>query len=255
MRLKGKTCIVTGGSKGIGAAIAELFSHEGANVVVIDIVERIAVDNPDAGSITFIKGDVSKIEDCEHAVRDTVEGFGVPQILVNNAGISFPGKLDDENSSELWHKTLDTNLHGLFYMTKSVLPYMKDSREPCSVINMSSIGANVINPVIHPSYSASKGAIISMTKYLSAAYAKYNIRFNVICPAGVKTPLWGSIPEETRKLYESLHPLGLGTPEDIAALALFLATEESKWVTGSVFTIDGGNLCAGGLAEEAKRIF
>ncbi len=252
MRLAGKTAIVTGGSNGIGAAIAKLFDQEGARVVVMDIAPPAATEG--LGKIQFIRGDVSKMNECERVVRETVERLGNLHILVNNAGTSFPGALHGPDSVELWHKTLDTNLHGLFYMIKAALPIMMNSGESCSIINMSSIGATVINPVIHPSYSASKGAIIALTKFLAPAYAKYKIRCNAICPGGVKTPLWYSMPQEIQNLYDGLHPLGAGEAEDVAYLALYLASEESKWVTGSVIVIDGGNLCAGGLAQMSKEV-
>lgn len=254
-RLEGKVAIVTGGSNGIGRAITQLFAQEGARVGVMDIVPLTEMIAPDfSGEVQFIEGDVSKLEDCERVVGEVVAQFGNLHILVNNAGISFAGSLHGEDSVTHWHKTLDTNLNGLFYATKAALPVMMASDEPCSIVNMSSIGAKVVNPVVHPSYSASKGAIIALTRFMAPVYAKYGIRCNAICPGGIKTPLWYSLPEEVQQQYDDLHPLGAGTPEDVAYLALYLASEESKWMTGSIIDIDGGNLCAGGLAQAAKQV-
>jgi NAD(P)-dependent dehydrogenase (short-subunit alcohol dehydrogenase family) len=251
MRLESKVAIVTGGSNGLGAAIVQQFAHEGAYTVNMDIV---APNESLPPGTRFIQGDVSKPEDCERVVQQTVTWFGCLHVLVNNAGISFPGTLHGKDSITLWHKMLDTNLNGLFYMTRAALPVMMAEKKLCAIINMSSIGARVINPVIHPAYSASKGAIIALTHVMAPAYAKYGIRCNAICPGGVKTPLWYTLPEEVQKEYDDLHPLGAGTPEDVAHLAVFLASDESKWMTGSIVDIDGGNLCAGGLAQAAKEI-
>jgi len=250
MRLGGKVAIVTGAAQGIGASITEKFIEEGAAVMMMDIKPKLKISISD--TVSIIKGDVSKPEDCERVVKDTLKKFGKVHILINNAAVSFPGAIHSENSIEIWHKTLNTNLNGVFYMTKSVLKTMMKSNESSSIINLSSIGSQVVNPVIHPSYAASKGGIISLTKVMAPIYSKYNIRINAICPGGVKTPLWFSAPKDVLKRYEELHPLGSGEPEDIAWLCVYLASNESKWITGSIITADGGNLCAGGLAQEAK---
>jgi NAD(P)-dependent dehydrogenase (short-subunit alcohol dehydrogenase family) len=253
-RLSGKVAIVTGGSNGIGLAIVRLFAREGARVVVTDRVPLL--ERPEgvgAGEVHLVAGDVSRAADCERVVEEAASRFGGLHVLVNNAAVSFPGTLHGADSTELWHRTLDTNLHGVFYMTKAALTAMMASAAPCSIINMSSIAAKVVNPAVHPAYAASKGALLAFTRFLAPVYAKHRIRCNAICPGAVTTPLWLSLPEGVRRQYADLHPLGPGEPDDVAHLALYLASDESKWVTGSVIDIDGGNLCAGGLAQAARE--
>lgn len=255
VRLAEKVAVITGAARGIGAAVTRMFAQEGARVMGMDISSPENLADFPEGTIGYLNGDVSQPNDCQTVIQATVKKFGAVHILVNNAAISFPGALHQENSDEFWHRTLETNLHGVYYMTKAVLPVMMQEPEMCSIINISSIGAMVVNPVIHPSYAASKGAINALTRVMAPVYAKYGIRFNAICPGGVKTPLWYSAPAEVLEKYENLHPLGAGDPQDIASLCVYLGSDESKWVTGSVIVIDGGNLCAGGLAQMAKEVW
>ena len=251
-RLEGKVAIVTGSAEGIGQATAKLFAKEGAKVVVADInetkgqqvAEEIRQSRRDA---IFIKLDVTSEDNWQYLMNATVEKYGKLNILVNNAGISKIG--DIENTTlENWHATMSVNATGVFLGTKHAIVTMKNNGELCSIINRSSIDGQVAEPDLF-AYCASKGAVTILTKSaaLSCGAREYTIRVNSVHPAYVRTSMtkgeargYGITEEEYVERMKAIHPIGIGKPIDVAYMDLYLASDESKWVTGAEFTIDGG---------------
>jgi 3(or 17)beta-hydroxysteroid dehydrogenase len=254
-RLEGKVAIVTGASSGIGAATARLFAKEGAKVIVADLkVEEgreLAEDiKRDGGEATFISLDVTKESDWRDLMSKTIARYGKLNVLVNNAGVSL-GKRIPETSLEDWNWVMDVNASGVFLGTKYAIETMKDNGELCSIINRSSVAAMNGEPEL-PAYCASKGAVRSFTKSaaLTCGEAGYKIRVNSIHPGYVHTEMTeneardlGIPTEEYFEKVGKMHPIGhIGEPNDIAYGDLYLASDESKWVTGSELVIDGGYL-------------
>lgn len=253
MRLKGKVALITGAGRGIGRATAILFAKEGAKVAVVDIntrfgEETVEMIRKDGGEAIFIEADVSKAEDAKRMIETCVEKCGKLDVLFNNAGIVKGGKSND-NIEELtekdWDRLMDVNVKGVFLGCKYAVPYMI-KKGGGSIINAGSI-AGVVARSGQLSYSTSKGAVVNMTRQLALDLAKYNIRVNATCPGFVSTALVESLiasepnAEERRRTYESWHPLNrFATPEEIAYAALYLASDESSFVTGMTLLIDGG---------------
>lgn len=251
MRLKDRSAIITGASRGIGAAIARRFAQEGAQVLNFDIAAPAAGTDGPGPDVAWLQGDVAQSHDCAAAVRHALDRWQRLDVLVNNAAISCPGVIEETSNEDIARRVLDVNLIGVFLMLEHALEAMRAAGRG-AIVNIASIGAFVVNPEVHPSYAASKGGLIALTRHLSASHAHLGIRCNVICPGAVRTALWDTLPAAVRATYEGLHPLGLGRPEDVASLALHLASEESAWMTGAVLTLDGGNLTSGGLAAHIK---
>jgi NAD(P)-dependent dehydrogenase (short-subunit alcohol dehydrogenase family) len=251
-RLDGKVAIVTGSAEGIGQATAKLFAREGARVVVADINEtkgkQVAAEiRQDGREAIFFSLDVTSEDNWQSLMEATVKIYGKLNILVNNAGIS---KISDiENTSlEDWNTTMAVNATGVFLGTKYAIVAMKNNGELCSIINRSSIDGQVAEPDLF-AYCASKGAVTSLTKSaaLSCGAKGYTIRVNSVHPAYVHTSMtkgeaagYGISEEEYVERMKTIHPIGIGEPIDVAYMDLYLATDESKWVTGAEFTIDGG---------------
>ncbi len=252
-RLEGKVAIVTGGALGIGEADARLFAEEGAKVVIADInevagkkvVEEIKKKN---GEAIFLKLDVSKEEDWQSVIEATIAKYGKLNVLVNNAGVSLGKNIEDTSLAD-WNWIMSINATGVFLGTKYAIQYMKNCGEPCSIINRSSIDGQVGEAGL-AAYCASKGAVTILTKSaaLHCGEKKYKIRINSVHPAYVHTALTekeaedsGLEAKEYFKKVGELHPIGyIGEPIDIAYADLYLASDESKFVTGSELTIDGG---------------
>jgi NAD(P)-dependent dehydrogenase (short-subunit alcohol dehydrogenase family) len=250
-RLSNKVAIITGGSLGIGKAIAQQFAKEGAHVIITDVLEeegRATTQeiNDAGGKADFFRLDVSDasvVEECFKAVHNKC---GSIDILVNNAGISGVDKPTHEVTEEEWDKVINVNVKGVFLCTKYVIPYLQEAGAG-SIINLSSIYGLVSAPDL-PAYHASKGAVTLMTKTDALFYAKERIRVNSIHPGFIWTPLVEELanrsPEGPEKFRENLdrdHPIGhIGAPEDIAWGAVYLASDESQFVTGSELVIDGG---------------
>ena len=245
MRLKDKVAIITGAASGIGKATAKLFAEHGAKVVVADI-------DKDGGSQTvtqiqnggneaiFVETDVTLKVNTEKMVAQTVETYGKLDILFNNAGIAMRLPVA-ELPEEDWHRCLDVNLTGVFLCAKAAIPAML--KNGCgSIINMSSI-YGVVGADVRAAYVASKGGVTNLTRGMALDYAENNIRVNCICPGFVETPLVAGViktPEEYQALADK-HPMRrLGQPEEIAYGALYLASDESAFVTGIALPIDGG---------------
>lgn len=239
MKLENKVAVVTGASSGIGRAIAEKFVSEGASVVFSDVNES------DVGRFNdkaiFVKCDVSKSGDVDNLVKACLDKFGKVDIMVNNAGIGSTGDaltMDDD----VWHKTIEINLSGVFYGIRSAGRTMKEKGIKGSIINMTSILGSVgFNGAL--AYCASKGGVGQLTKSGALDLAPLGIRVNAIAPGFIKTHMTEGVQEDPNlsKLIDSMTPLGyMGEPDDIANAALYLASEDSKYVTGSILYVDGG---------------
>lgn len=248
MRLKGKVAIVTGGSKGIGAGICEVFCEEGAHCFVLarhakDIDAKVAELRRAGGKADGVVCDVSKSDSVRAMIDQVVEKASRIDVLVNNAGY-HNSKGIEALTEEDWDFLINTNLKSVFLCTKCALPYLKKNKGV--VINMSSMVGLVGQPNAC-AYAATKGGIIALTKNLAIDLAPYGIRVNVICPGWIQTPLveeWfekQTDPAEARRYIYSQHPIGrIGTPREVGKAALFLATEDSAFTTGSVLECDGG---------------
>jgi NAD(P)-dependent dehydrogenase (short-subunit alcohol dehydrogenase family) len=250
-RLAGKVAVVTGGAVGIGAATVQRMAEEGAAVAILDYQdeqgEALARKLSDRGlTIGFWHCDVSKEKEVSEVLGDVVKTYGSLTVLVNNAGISGPNKPTHELTEEEWDRVQNINVKGVFFCTKHAIPHMKKAGVG-SIINLSSIYGLISAPDVPP-YHASKGAVRLMTKTDALLYATENIRANSIHPGFIWTPMvenhlktTGMDPQEAKKLTADLHPVGhLGEPDDIAWGAVYLASDEAKFVTGSELVIDGG---------------
>jgi NAD(P)-dependent dehydrogenase (short-subunit alcohol dehydrogenase family) len=249
-RLADKVCLITGAGSGIGRASALRFAAEGASVAVADIDLDAAVDTvhaieASAGVARAFEVDVTDPDRCEALAAGVVDRFGRIDVLFNNAGIAGIGTLH-ETSVDLWDRVMAVNVRGVFLVARAVLPAMLAARRG-SIINMSSTIAE-IGLANRASYAASKGAVLSLTRQMQADYASFGIRVNALLPGTIHTPfvdryLADSYDDPVAGL-EALRKRqltgDLGRPEDVAAAALFLASDESRFVLGSAFFVDGG---------------
>ena len=246
MRLEYKVALISGGARGQGAAEARLFAREGSKVVIGDILEdegrQVEAEiNELGGECIFVNLDVTSADAWQNAVDTAVNRFGKLDVLVNNAGI-FKLATVEETSAELWDEIMDINAKGVFLGTKCAIPEMRKAGGG-SIINISSV-AGLIGSSNSAAYGASKGAVRLFTKATAIQYAKEGIRANSIHPGVIETPMTESNllgDEEARRVSIARHPLGrVGQPEDVAYGALFLASDESSFMTGSELVIDGG---------------
>ena len=246
MRLENKVALISGGARGMGAAEAILFAGEGAKVVIGDVLEdegrqTEAQINESGGECLFLRLDVTSESNWQDAVAATVSRFGKLDILVNNAGI-FPLGTVEDTSEDLWDRVMAINAKGVFMGTKHAIPEMRKTGGG-SIINISSI-AGLIGSRGAAAYGASKGAVRIFTKSTAIQYAADGIRANSVHPGIIETPM--SIPtilttEEQRDTQIHRTPLGrIGTADDVASGVLFLASDESSFMTGSELVIDGG---------------
>tara|TARA_B100000446_G_scaffold182007_1_gene200006 strand:- start:27 stop:797 length:771 start_codon:yes stop_codon:yes gene_type:complete len=252
MRLESKVALITGGGSGIGRACAEMFAREGARVAVSDIsLERAQATTQfvtsHGGEAIAISGDVSVGDDAQNMVSATVEKFGKLDVLVNSAGVSARNAMPKGSSpEEVWDKVIDVNLKGTYMVSWHAMPEMAKSGGG-SIINLSSIMGLVGYPVgmgggFNP-YNPSKGGVVQFTRNLAIDSASKNVRVNCICPGYVETDLTSALTKDAEALsrLETLHPIGrLGQPEEIAYAALYLASDESGFVTGTPLVVDGG---------------
>ena len=247
-RLKNKVSIITGGASGIGKAISKIFFEEGSKVCVIDnnleklesLEKKI---NSNSNLITF-NFDVSDEEKWKNCVSTTLRKWKKIDVLVNNAGMSLRSNLEEMKKNE-WDKVFSVNSTAVMLGTQNVISNMKQNRSG-SIINVSSIFGLIGSARSSTAYHASKGSSRIFTKTIAAQYGKYNIRSNSIHPGFTDTPMTEDIHsiDEVRNERLAMTPMGrLGTPEDIAYGALYLASDESSWVTGSELVIDGGETC------------
>jgi NAD(P)-dependent dehydrogenase (short-subunit alcohol dehydrogenase family) len=249
VRLERKVALITGAGSGIGKETALLFAKEGAEVIVNDLNEEsgqatVGEIKEAGGSAVFVKADVTKPEDARELVEESIEAYGRIDVLFNNAGISGVGVLH-EVEPEDWNRVMNVNVNGVFLVSKYVLPHMM-KQESGSIINMSSCIAEM-GLANRASYAASKGAILSLTKSMQVDYASYNIRVNALMPGTIFTPFvedYLSKDPNPDAAIASIkrRQLGgdLGKPIDVAYAALYLASDESRFMMGTPFMIDGG---------------
>ncbi|MGI0072659.1 MAG: SDR family NAD(P)-dependent oxidoreductase [Nitrosotalea sp.] len=242
MKFSGKVAIVTGGSRGIGKATAKLFAQEGANVVITARDQTRLETSAKELNVIGIAGDIKKSQDVENVVKKTVEKFGRIDILINNAGIFPEVKPLHEISEKEWNEVIDVNLTGQFRFTKAVIPHMM--KNGGCIINVSSdAGLKSFENFQADAYSASKAALILLTKAWAIEYAKHKIRINCVCLGVVETDMTQPFlrTEADRAITTADHPIGrIGIPDDVAQAILYLASEDSSWVTGAILPIDGG---------------
>jgi NAD(P)-dependent dehydrogenase (short-subunit alcohol dehydrogenase family) len=245
VRLDGKVALITGGGSGMGKVASELFAAEGASVVLTDV-------NDEAGEATataigdaaaYIHADVSKESDAEAMVASTVERFGRLDVLYNNAGIMplDDGSITDADGS-IWDAVFSVNVKGVAFGCKYGIPAMIDSGGG-SVINVASFVAWLGAATSQTAYTASKGAVLAMTREIAVEYARKGIRCNALCPGPIETPLLlALLSDEEKKQRRFVHiPMGrLGHAEELAKAALFLASDDSSYMTGASLIIDGG---------------
>jgi NAD(P)-dependent dehydrogenase (short-subunit alcohol dehydrogenase family) len=245
MRLKEKVAIVTGSGAGIGRAIATTFAREGARVVVADMDEEagrgtVAAVQAGGGEACFARTDVSQVEDTQRLVETALSAYGRLDILVNNAGVYTRGDVVS-TSVETWNRLLSINLTGVFLCCKAAIPALRQAGGGAIVNISSSVGWQYAAPGI-AAYATSKFGVTGLTKAMACDHLPENIRVNCICPGPTDTPLIRASrsPEELVAFMEA-QPIGrLGSPDEIAAAALFLASDEASFVTGVAFPVDGG---------------
>ena len=251
MRLENKVALITGGTSGIGEATAILFAKEGARVAITgrseqrgrDIADKIIRDG---GQAIFIRTDVRSAEQCVKAVNETLGAYGSLDILFNNAGVFFP-HTTVECTEEEWDLQMDVNLKGTFLMSKAALPSMIERRRGVIVNNSSGWGIAGGDSAV--AYCASKGGVVLLTKAMAIDHGPQGIRVNCVCPGDVDTPM---LPEDARMRglkWETYlagcanRPLGrIGTTDEIAKAALFLASDDSSFMTGAALVVDGGGI-------------
>jgi NAD(P)-dependent dehydrogenase (short-subunit alcohol dehydrogenase family) len=248
VQLQWKVAIVTGAASGIGAESAKLFATEGASVVCVDRnhhgANAVANEIIAAGGRAFaLTADVSSEEDIRAMVDTTVEQYGRLDVLFNNAGVMLPDDGDAESTLEaMWDQTLAINVKGVWLGCKYGIPAMRDTGGG-SIINTASFVALLGAATAQLAYTASKGAVLSMTRELAVIHARENIRVNALCPGPLRTKLlMDFLDTEEKKQRRLAHvPMGrFGEAEEMAKAALFLASEQSSYMTGSTFTVDGG---------------
>ncbi len=259
-RLEGRVAVITGAGSGIGQGIAELFAEEGAKVCLLELVEENGRETQRriqgaGGEALLIPTNVANGSEVKRAIDKTLESYGAIHHLVNNAGIVIVKPLED-SSEEEWDEVMDTNLKSIFLTVKHSLPALK-AADNATIVNMASV-SSFVGQGNTPSYVASKGAVVMLTKALALDYSRFGIRVNCICPGITDTPLFryhvsqSLDPEATLAARTARVPLGrFLTPRDIAKAALYLSTDESSGITGIAHLVDAGYLAA---AEWDNRV-
>jgi NAD(P)-dependent dehydrogenase (short-subunit alcohol dehydrogenase family) len=249
MRLDGKVALITGAGSGMGRVAAQMFASEGARVVVAEFAEAAGTETAGlvtnaGGDATFVQADVSRENDARRMVEEAVARYGRVDVLYNNAGImpeTDHSVIDTDVA--IWDQVMAVNLRGVFLGCKYAIPQMLDQGSG-SVINISSFVALLGCSVPQDAYTASKGAVLSLTRSLAVQFGGRGVRSNAICPGPIETPLlmdWLLKDEAAKQLRLNRNPTGrFGKPEEIVNVAIYLASDESRWTNGAHFVIDGG---------------
>jgi len=249
MKLEGKTALITGGGRGIGAAIAKRFIEDGAKIVISDILAEQLEETAqllNSPNVATCAGDVTKFEDVQNMVNETVKFGGKIDVLVNNAGIDPPGNIVDIEI-DLWKKVLDVNLNGPFYGMKAALPEMIKQGKG-SIVNIASLAGVRCIPAM-PAYCSSKGGLIQLSKQAALDYGPQGIRSNVVAPGATKTDMLINAMEGLSKalkkdafevLSESVPLRRAALPSEMAGACSFLASDDAAFITGEVLLVDGG---------------
>ena len=248
MRLEGKVALITGGGSGMGMVAAKLFAAEGAKVVLTDVVddtgEKVRGEIEEAGGdAVYVHADVSRESDAEAMVAAGVDRYGRLDVLYNNAGVMLgdDGSVDS-TSEEIWDRTLGINVKGVAFGCKYGVPAMIAAGGG-SIINVASFVAWMGAATSQTAYTASKGAVLAMTREIAVEYARKGIRCNALCPGPIDTPLLAELlsdPERRQRRFVHI-PMGrLGRAEELAKAALFLASDDSSYMTGASLIVDGG---------------
>mgnify|MGYP001037718129 FL=1 len=242
MKLENKVAIITGGGSGIGQTSSILFAREGAKIVVVDInedsgLETVEKIKSNGGESCFIKTDVSDVKDVQNSIKYVIDQYSKIDVLFNNAGIISPiGMSFLEISEKQWDKMLNTNLKSMFLYTKYAVPYLKKTHGV--IVNTSSISGVIIIPDFLD-YSVAKAGVIHLTKASAIELTKMNIRVNCICPGPVNTPMLAELSKHPSST--TANPMNrIASPEEIANVALFLASSDSSFITGQAIIADGG---------------
>jgi NAD(P)-dependent dehydrogenase (short-subunit alcohol dehydrogenase family) len=247
MKIKGKVAIITGAAGGVGKATVKRLASEGARVVLIGrnraSLDKVAGEIPDKNNVLTINADLTREAEVISAAEQTVSAFEKVDILVNNAGIINDPTPFHLMTEEQWSTLINTNLIGTFRMTKAVLPLMLNNKTG-NIINISSLlGVRAIPNVPLSIYGVTKAGIIMLTKSIAVEYGPYGIRCNCVVPSTIQSPIIDPYlqDENARKLLEASFPLrSIGTPEDISGAVSYLCSTDARWITGTVFTVDGG---------------
>ncbi len=242
MRLDEKVVIITGGNSGIGRAASILFASEGAKVVIADISDSnkdqmIAQIAKLDGEAVFTKSDVAQIDDINKMIGVAVDTYGGLDVLLNNAGTAGRG----ETLAQRWNDAIAVNLSSMFHASFAAIPHMK-RRGGGSIINIASVAGTQIGFGV-AQYDASKAGVAGLTRHLASEYGRFNIRVNSICPGLIDTPIVKDLtgnPEKMKALRQDIALQRVGKPEEVAKLVLFLASDESSYITGTSIVIDGG---------------
>lgn len=247
MKLSSNVALITGAGSGIGRATSTLFANNGAKIVAVDWVvemgeETVKIIKEAGGEGLFIRADVSKALDAERAIKATIDKYQKLDILVNNAGIGQESVPLTELSEEEWDKVISVNLKGAFLMSKYAIREMLKQGKGV-VVNLASI-ASIVGMMNGTAYAASKGGVASLTKTVALEYGRSNIRVNCVVPSYVRTgithPITGGTIEGEKRWVKFQPIPRMGNPEEIAAAILFLASDDSSFVTGTCLTVDGG---------------
>jgi NAD(P)-dependent dehydrogenase (short-subunit alcohol dehydrogenase family) len=244
MRFADKVALITGGNRGIGLATARAFVSEGARVALVARGRQQGEEAARSLQAIFLPTDVRLAADCQRAVEETLKAYGRLDVLVNGAGVFFRIRTVEQTTEEEWDATVETNLKGAFLMSKFALPALRQSRGV--IVNIASY-AGLVGYAGGAAYTASKGALVNLTRTMALDHAREGIRVNCVCPGSVETEmiheawrLYGDEAEASR-VWAAKHPLGrVAQPEEIARTILFLASDDASFVTGAALAVDGG---------------